>query len=167
MPAKRNLAPLATILACKRDFIHGVHRSIRTAALAHGLNPHTIRDRSDREGWQALRRDYLYQQDQKILKGCQPEPPPPPQTSSQSPASALAILDEQIDQLNQLFKSETDPAALDKLQSALSKASERRRILLNIPLPGSHRPSRKPARPVFDFGEPVIDDPPPSPALPG
>lgn len=81
-----------------------------------------------------------------------------PQPSAVQPsADTLATLDdyqaktivrvrERMDKLLDLLEEEEDPNKLDRLASAFAKLQEEERKLAGRPLPGSHRPSSKPAK---------------------
>jgi hypothetical protein len=78
----------------------------------------------------------------------------------------LARVRDQIDQLADMMKKETDPARLDRLAAAFAKLSEVERQLAGRPLPGSYRPSTKSsAAGMIESPNPIAAAPNSSPAV--
>jgi len=73
-------------------------------------------------------------------------------------ASQLTRTRKQIEQLNEQFESSTDPKELKALADALARLAEIERILDGRPLPGSRKPSNRPARNSYAIPDPTPAD---------
>lgn len=73
-------------------------------------------------------------------------------------ASQLTRTRAQIEQLNEQFESSTDPKELKALADALARLCEIERVLDGRPLPGSRKPSNRPARTPQSLPDPVPAD---------
>lgn len=168
-PVKRPGAqhiPMATWFAIKRDYITGKFASIASAARAHNVNLETVRNHAKAERW-AIARGNHFAKLEANLTNPQPEIPqdPPPTKPENTLPQDVQRIDRQIDRFNNLLDTATDARDIEKLTLAITRLHERKRIMLGIPLPGSQRPSRKPARPVArDIV--MIEDPQPPSAQP-
>jgi hypothetical protein len=73
-------------------------------------------------------------------------PPQPPQATAQLAdyvGERLVRVRVQLDRLDKLMMTESDPQKLDRLASAQARLSEQERILDGRPLPGSRRPGKQ------------------------
>jgi hypothetical protein len=81
--------------------------------------------------------------------------PASPAMAAEAPATddfsraRLACVRKQLNRIDDMMKTETDPAKLDKLASALSRLAEQERQLAGRPLPGSLRPKEPKSVSIF------------------
>ena len=76
----------------------------------------------------------------------------------------LARVRLQLDRLDAMIQTETDPQRLDRLASAQAKLAEQERQLAGRPLPGSLRPAGAPKRAsIFDRKPASLASTPPAP----
>ena len=111
-----------------------------------------------------------------------PDPEPKPEPKAETPAIAPAVIPEdgfagktlarvrkQIESLLDCLSKEDDPQRIDRLASALGRLNEIERQLAGRPMPGSLKPSSKPARiqvqaePTPIAPQPVVSDSPTHP----
>lgn len=156
--------PPATLIAAKRDYVHGIYATLPATARAHGIKPGTLIWHAKRGRWSVLRREWIARQHEALAADLPQPPPPVPPPSPGSHVPEVQRIEAQMSRFNDLLDASTNATEADKLASVLSKLSERRRLLLNIPLPGSHRPSRVKPRPSFSFQGMQVEEAPPEPA---
>lgn len=162
---KRTQIP-ANRLLLRREYIRGLG-SIAVLCAKHGISTNTASEWATNEKWSALRAKWLERQEQEDLV-TQPAPEQPPLLNGDFQKTRIPRVREQIQQLDSLFETESDPQKLDRLASALARLYEIERLASGRPLPGSMRPSPAPTRRQSQaYTAPMIEDdvaPQPAPA---
>ena len=133
--------PLETWLKCRRDYVEG-KGFLPDMARKYGIPVGTVQTRAKREKWSTARAEFIAGK----LKMPDLELPPAPTTpppDANNLTRKLARLELQIERIDGMLESETNPDALNKLATAKTRLSEQWRIFSGIPLPGSQRPARE------------------------
>lgn len=135
--------PQAVRLACRREYIHG-EGTLPKIAEHHGLKVGTVHRWSIEEGWGKLRDAWIEAQKRKDESATNPVQAPLQQPQNTDYVGGrLARVRVQLDRVDELMMTETDPQKLDRLASAQARLSEQERILDGRALPGSLRPREK------------------------
>lgn len=97
----------------------------------------------------ARKAKFVLRTHQQTIAEIKPAADLPPQQPLTPPDSytgdRLSRVRSQLDRLDVMMQTETDPQRLDRLASAQAKLAEQERQLAGRPLPGSLRPSNRPA----------------------
>jgi hypothetical protein len=137
---------------------------MRTIAEQYGIPVRTLQCRAVKECWTIARADYVRSQNEYEASPAPEQPKTYVSTMSDTDhGERIAWLQARMGRLQDLLEIETKPDHIKKLTDAYSKHFEQWRVLSNIPLPGSRRPSRKQERRAFHIlPEPIpVVDPAP------
>ncbi len=132
--------PLETWLKCRRDYIEG-KGFLPAVARVYGIPVATVQTRAKRERWSIARADFM-ERKHKLPDLELPAAPQTPLPETDNRAQKCNRLELQLERIDGMIDSATDPDALNKLASAKTRLLEQWRILSGIPLPGSRRPGK-------------------------
>lgn len=139
-PKNRRKWPLETRRKVRNAYITG-KGSVLACAQLFGVPQDTAQDWADLEDWTQLRRDFETQELQKILPASPETPPSPPQDAT-TQTGKLAVVEEQLKQLDEIMKGCTNPDTIRKLWDAKNRALDAWALLTGFPRPGVRKTPR-------------------------